>query len=232
MNNIKFLISIIVILLFSNNIIFAQFGGGHSKFYGNAVFQYGNVGIEEINPVSKLQVGKQIDGHHPLVSINAEDIPHPNSGTNPSARVTLRVKGSNIGGPGSAIFIAHKANNDEVFVIKGDGNVGIGTTGPTEKLHVNGNGLAIEWKIISDERFKEDIKPLKNSLDNVLKLNGVNYNWKIDEFPNKNFNNNTQLGFIAQELEKVIPELVSTDSEGYKSISYNSISERLFVMIA
>ena len=72
----------------------------------------------------------------------------------------------------------------------------------------------------SDERFKKNIKPLKNSLDNVLKLDGVTYDWKINEFPNEKFPNVKQNGLIAQDVEKVFPNLVETRADGYKQVDY------------
>ena len=46
----------------------------------------------------------------------------------------------------------------------------------------------------------------------------------MGEFKNHNFPGGKQVGFIAQEVEKVLPEVVSTDSEGYKSVSYDKFS--------
>ena len=72
----------------------------------------------------------------------------------------------------------------------------------------------------SDERFKKNIKPLKNSLDNVLKLQGVTYDWRINEFPNEKFPDVKQNGLIAQDVEKVFPNLVETRPDGYKQVDY------------
>ena len=54
-------------------------------------------------------------------------------------------------------------------------------------------------------------------------MRGVNYNWRTEEFPDKNFNNGLQLGLIAQEVEKVIPEVVDTDDKGFKSVEYSKL---------
>ena len=79
----------------------------------------------------------------------------------------------------------------------------------------------------SDKRLKTNIKPLNNSLQKVLSLNGVYYTW-ISDAESKN-----QIGFIAQEVEEVIPEVVETDTalvnggsnllENKKSVSYSKI---------
>ena len=53
-----------------------------------------------------------------------------------------------------------------------------------------------------------------------MKIRGVSYNWRRSEFPTYAFDNNTHYGFIAQEVEEVIPELVGTDELGMKSIRY------------
>ena len=76
----------------------------------------------------------------------------------------------------------------------------------------------------SDRRFKKEIRPLERSLDKTLKLNGVSYKWNVKEFPDKGFTDDTQIGFLAQELEEVYPELVHTDSDGYKSVSYEKVT--------
>lgn len=67
----------------------------------------------------------------------------------------------------------------------------------------------------SDIRFKRDIATLDNALDNILGLRGVSYFWN-----EKTRGDGRQIGFIAQELEKVLPELVTTDSSGVKSVAY------------
>jgi hypothetical protein len=99
---------------------------------GNFSFM-NNVGIETNTPVSKLQVGSQILHYTPVVSINSENMINPISG---QSRVALRLKGSNLGGTGTAIFIAHDANDNEIFKLDGEGNVGIGTNSPVSKLQV------------------------------------------------------------------------------------------------
>jgi hypothetical protein len=72
----------------------------------------------------------------------------------------------------------------------------------------------------SDLRYKKNIIPLENSLSNILKINGVRYDWKQEEFPEKHFSDRNQIGFIAQEIEKIFPEMVFTDEKGFKSVDY------------
>jgi len=57
-----------------------------------------------------------------------------------------------------------------------------------------------------------------------MSLNGVSYNWNAEEFPEMNFDDRTHIGIIAQEVEEVLPELVYTDENGYKSVSYEKLT--------
>jgi hypothetical protein len=106
------------------------------------------------------------------------------------------------------------------------GDVGIGTTSPGYTLTVAGNAWVTSgsWSG-SDARWKKNVSTLSttSSLDKILKLKPVTYEWKVDEYPEMKFSNSTQLGFIAQDVEKIIPEVVNTNNEGYKGISYEKI---------
>ena len=70
----------------------------------------------------------------------------------------------------------------------------------------------------SDETLKKDIVSLKDSLSVVSKLRGVNYFWK-----DENRETSKQVGFIAQEVEKVLPEVVHTNEDGIKSLAYQNM---------
>ena len=66
----------------------------------------------------------------------------------------------------------------------------------------------------SDENLKENIKPLDHSLEKILKLKGVSYTWKEDK--------TGDVGLIAQDVEKVYPELVKTKGET-KQVDYQKL---------
>ncbi len=105
------------------------------------------------------------------------------------------------------------------------GNVGIGTTTPSTKLYVNGDITANSIAGTSDIRFKTNIRPIVNALDKVKLLRGVYFNWNQKAFPEKEFGAQDELGFIAQEVEKVVPEIVSKDKtkEEYRSVKYDKL---------
>lgn len=115
------------------------------------------------------------------------------------------------------------ANGTAQLTIEPGGDIGIGLTNPSYKLHVNGKIRTNGINETSDGRLKKNVKSVENALDKVLALNGVTYEWRINEFPDKEFKEGVELGVIAQEIEKILPEVVDTDKEGYKSVQYSHI---------
>ncbi|WP_158247293.1 tail fiber domain-containing protein [Geothermobacter hydrogeniphilus] len=125
-------------------------------------------------------------------------------------------------------------STQDVDIANGGGNVGIGSIADaTYKLFVNGDifvtsGVSVNgWTQASDRRFKTNIRPLQNALKKVSQLRGVSYDWRIDEFPERGFIDEPQIGVIAQEVEPIVPELVHTDAQGYKSVAYDKMSALL-----
>ena len=97
--------------------------------------------------------------------------------------------------------------------IEHSGNVGIGTTNPQYKLDINGEARSLGFVYESDIRLKKDVRTISGALDKVLALRGVNFTWKENGKPS--------VGLIAQEVEKVFPELVSGDDE--KGVQYGNL---------
>ncbi len=77
--------------------------------------------------------------------------------------------------------------------------------------------------VCSDIRYKKDILPITNALTNLQSINGIYYNWDNEKFADKNFGDERQIGFSAQELEKVYPEMVKTDANGFKTVDYTGL---------
>lgn len=71
------------------------------------------------------------------------------------------------------------------------------------------------YNSLSDKKKKKNIKKIKNALDTVNQLNGVEFQWKE--------NGAKSYGIIAQELEQILPDLVNTDNNGNKSVNYNGL---------
>ena len=97
-----------------------------------------------------------------------------------------------------------------------NGRVGIGTITPGEKLEVNGNVLATAYLYISDESLKSNIVTLTSADDILSNLRGVSFDWKNT--------GRKDIWFIAQEVEKILPELVHVNTvTGLKSVEYGNI---------
>lgn len=107
------------------------------------------------------------------------------------------------------------------------GGSGVFTAGApgtqTVRLDVNGLTRSISFAATSDKKFKTNITTLEKSLDKVMKLNGVEYNWKVAQYPNKQFDELKHSGFIAQELLEILPNAVIKDQNGDYAVDYNSI---------
>lgn len=130
----------------------------------------------------------------------------------------------------------------ELMRLTDAGNLGIGTDTPTFKLDVAGSirctniqlanyagggnreiGVNNGGSIIiypSDQRLKKDISDLNGGINKVMKLRPVYYSWKDQE----EYGKQREVGFIAQEVKEVIPEVATSfnkDGEQYHSINYS-----------
>lgn len=86
------------------------------------------------------------------------------------------------------------------------------------KLYFNpstGQLNATNFNSLSDARYKTNITPITCAGKKIAAINGVSFNWLE--------NNKASLGVIAQEVEQVLPELVATGSDGFKSVNYSGI---------
>jgi hypothetical protein len=77
---------------------------------------------------------------------------------------------------------------------------------------------------LSDVRLKKNIQPYSPVLDKLVQLQPVTYDWRVEEYPQFRFPSNRATGLIAQEVEKVFPDMVSTDEGGYKRVNYGELS--------
>jgi hypothetical protein len=75
----------------------------------------------------------------------------------------------------------------------------------------------------SDERLKKNINPLVSAIDQTLRLRGVTFEWRD---PSER-GTGTQMGFVAQDVEKVFPQWVTTDPSGYKAVNTKGVEALL-----
>jgi len=109
-----------------------------------------------------------------------------------------------------------------------EGRVGINTTSPTTDFYVVGD-ICYTGSIgaCSDRRYKKDISTLTNAIEKLSQMRGVRFNWRQDEYPECRFSDKSQVGFVAQELVEVVPEVVSQDNSGYYNIDYSKVTPLL-----
>jgi hypothetical protein len=98
-------------------------------------------------------------------------------------------------------------------------SVGIGTTNPISKLHVVGNvyitgvTTSTDFDSLSDLSLKTNVNTIPDPLEKVMQIRGVTFDWKETQ--------RSSAGVIAQEIEKVLPELVH--GEETKTVNYNGL---------
>lgn len=101
-----------------------------------------------------------------------------------------------------------------------------GTKSPSYLLGIDSAGNLVEFTGFtavssSDVRLKKDINSLRNAASRLYDINGVSYHWQTDVHPVKRFDS-TELSFgvLAQEVEKIYPNLVTVDDQGYRMVNY------------
>ncbi len=202
---------------------------GFSGYFVGGKFVVGSdVGIGTVFPTVPLQV--QSEG----ASTDVLDVKNVSN-------YLMRVRHNSNGSGGLYLYDGSNANT---IFLYGDGssyinsgNLGIGTTVPTQLLDVNGNArirtvTAGSYSTplnrtsdgtlttsTSDARLKTGIQPLQGSLDKVLQLQGVSFLWTDNPQMGR------RIGFVAQDFEKVLPELSFTNpADGFKGINYAEVT--------
>jgi len=115
---------------------------------------------------------------------------------------------------------------DNVLVLKNDGKVGIGTNAPDQALSVSGDASKSlgggSWQFFSDERLKNIKGRFNSGLKAVMQLQPIRYEYKRDNVLGL-MSGREQVGFGAQALQKIIPEAVSQNANGYLMVNNDPI---------
>lgn len=193
----------------------------------------GGMGVGTNNTLAAFQVAKDVVDTNSYGQIEAI------GATNNAKRLSLGFDTtSNIGWiQASETFVAYR----NIALNPNNGNVLIGTTSdPGDKLNVLGDirigtsgtngcikrfdGTTLSGACSSDARLKKNIEAFPLMLNQVSRLQPVHYQWRAEEFPQYGFAaNTTSYGLIAQEVERVLPELVGQDERGYKTVNYSEL---------
>ena len=187
----------------SNNIIIAD-GSGNRRIN---VDSNGNIGIGTTSPYALLSISNNL---------------------NTPANTPLFTIASTTAGTATSTLLTVLAN----------GKTGIGTNNPQQKLHVyrsddrapvrfeDSNGYceidptSTSWTCTSDRTLKKDITNLSsaNSLSKLSQLQAVNFKWLNQD------NSDLRYGFVAQDVETILPDFVRTDEKGIKSVNYGGFT--------
>jgi hypothetical protein len=109
------------------------------------------------------------------------------------------------------------------FVVTTSRNVGIGTSTPAATLDVVGDIRCTSLTQTSARQFKQDILPLTNALDSIMRLQGVSYAW--NSHAPQSVRGTRDIGFIADEVNNVLPDIVAKDENGTPvGIDYGKIA--------
>ena len=195
---------------------FGTFVGDSVKFVLEG--DTGNIGIGTTSPAANLEISSGTDGDAVLRIEADENNNSQHEDYNPS--IEFFQDGGSHGMKMGLTENAGGTYNSFVFFVTKDG---VESTTPAlvieqdGDLQIQGTATAAGTTLTSDARLKNNIKPLPSSLEKVLNLRGISYEWKAQNETSK------QIGVVAQEVEAVYPELVHTSESGYKSVSYSKL---------
>ncbi len=106
--------------------------------------------------------------------------------------------------------------------------VGIGTGNMIEALTVMGNGwFSGDVYSFTLTKAKKNISPIDNALGKVSRMNGYYYDYRTDEYPDLRMPESRQVGFLAEEVKEVVPEIVGENEQGLTGVDYSRITALL-----
>jgi len=136
------------------------------------------------------------------------------------------VKLGKLGGFGIVISGSTPAPNDSQakIIITGSihtsGSLGVGMAANSTIGRIDAKNDVVAFST-SDKRLKDNVTPIENALNKISQVQGIEFDWIPKE--GVHGNEGRDVGVIAQEIEKVLPEVVTTRDNGYKAVKYEKI---------
>jgi hypothetical protein len=120
--------------------------------------------------------------------------------------------------------IAHTISIGQAVATSSDvrfNSIGVGMAASTTAGRIDASGDIVAFSS-SDRNFKENITPIENPIEKIRKISGNTYDWKADLKDVHGYEGN-DVGVIAQEIEEVLPQIVTTRENGYKAVKYDKL---------
>lgn len=218
-----------------------EVGSGNLAFKAsNFYLKSNNTNEDYLNAIENGAVTVYHDGSEKLATTS--------TGIDVTGNATFGDNGKAIFGAGSDLQIYHDGSNSYIkdaatgeLYIQGDESIRFTNSAGTETLArfisqnrvdlyydnaikfattstgvtITGDATATNFNTTSDATLKTNVETLTGSLDAINAMRGVSFDWVEG--------GGSEVGFIAQEVEQVLPEVVSTNDEGIKSVKYGNI---------
>lgn len=148
--------------------------------------------------------------------------PYSSGSNNPP--LTVKVEGDL--GPGGLLVEGEDSSDDVGSLWTGSAGVYVAFTDDewSTETHAGFGDGDTSWSFSSDENLKRDIENITNALDKINSIRGVNFNWNDSS---KNLHETRRTGVIAQEIQPIMPELVSEGPDGYLAVGYSGFTPYL-----
>lgn len=198
----------------------------------------GRVGIATGSPVSTFHVndGPAMTGGwrrvatfsalHPAIQLKGSSQENSSAWIELDDATTTAGMSFRVGGTSDDLVTATRA-----MTIRNSGNVGIGTVAPTALLSVNGTANKPgggSWATFSDARLKDVTGSFEKGLSSIRELSPIRYNYKEGNGAGIEDTYSQHIGFIAQDVQQVIPEAVSETNIGYLEVNNDPIIWTMF----
>jgi trimeric autotransporter adhesin len=183
------------------------------------------VGIGTSNPAAKLEIKTGPSNNGIMLTSSTTSVFGSLISVDPNINVAANTPINSLWFTQSEnADIAMGTNNITRFWIKANGNVGIGVNDPSHILHINSQGRSSNaaWATTSDIRLKNIDKPFEYGLKELMEINTYRFHYKENNALKLPSDKGYQ-GVMAQELQKVIPEAVTKQADGYFTVNTDPV---------